>query len=103
MQSSKCAEEFLFRGALYALAARAFGDRSIARLPMPVLYSSVFFSLQHLQYHALELTPPAVTQLVYTFFMGLFFGLVRFHGRSIWPVIGVHMLNNSFMLIRNFG
>ena len=95
------AEEFLFRGALYALAAKVFAAKNLVRIPVAVLYSSVFFSVQHLQYHSFDLNAPAVTQMTYTFVMGIFFGLVRHHGGSIWPAIGIHVVNNSFTILRN--
>ena len=101
MFTGLCAEEFLFRGALYALAAKVFADKKLARIPVAVLYSSVFFSFQHLQYHSFELTAPALTQMTYTFVMGIFFGLVRHHGGSIWPAIAIHLVNNSFTTLRN--
>ena len=102
MLTGLCAEEFLFRGSLYSLAQSAFGNRRLLKLPLPVIYTAAFFSLQHLQYHGFMLTGAAQTQLIYTFAMGIFFGLVRSYGTSIWPVVAVHMLNNVFTLVRNF-
>ena len=36
MFTGLCAEEFLFRGALYALAVKAFADRELSRIPVAV-------------------------------------------------------------------
>lgn len=102
MVTGLCAEEFLFRGSLYALSLKAFGSKEFLKIPIPVIYTALFFSAQHLQYHSFVLTTPAVTQMAYTFVMGIFFGLVRHHGGGIWPPVFVHMLNNSFTLVRNY-
>jgi membrane protease YdiL (CAAX protease family) len=51
MITGLCAEEFLFRGALFGLAQQVFGKRSLLKLPVPVIYSAFFFAAQHIQYH----------------------------------------------------
>ncbi len=101
MVTGLCAEEFLFRGSLYALSIKVFGTKTFLYVPIPVLFTAAFFGAQHFQYHSFVLTTSAMTQVAYTFIMGLAFGLVRHHSGSIWPAIIVHMINNSFTLVQN--
>lgn len=97
------AEEILFRGIIFDLAKAKFKDRMFLSFSFPVLLSSVLFGLQHLSYHAFKLTPASITQVTYTIFMGLVFGLIRESTGRLWPIILFHMMNNVFTVLRNLG
>lgn len=95
------AEEILFRGILYDLCVKVFRDRRILNLSMPVLITSILFGLQHLSYHGFRINAASITQVVYTTVMGIIFANVKESTGRLWPVIVLHMLTNSFTLIRN--
>jgi len=83
-------EELLFRGAIFELSERAFGHGGWA----PVIVSTVFFSLHHLQLHQFQPTPAALAQLAFTVPMGLVFGRIRQLTSSVSPAFVVHVLTN---------
>jgi len=89
------AEEFLFRGALFPVA-RQLGGAWFA-----IFASATFFSLSHFQYHTYHLTPEAITQVAYTFPMGITFGFLRERSDRLWPVIVVHFITNGIGLLRS--
>lgn len=93
------AEELLFRGALQALAERAFPGRRIGPLPFAVLVQAGFFSLSHAQYHAFALGP-SLPQMALTLPMGILFGWVFSLSGSLWPVVLIHLANNALPLAR---
>ncbi len=97
------AEELLFRGAIFQLAHRIHAERARLAAWSSVLASSVFFALQHLQYHGFQWTPAAAVQVGYTFVMGVCFGVVRLRSESIWAPIAVHFINNLFVVLRQAG
>lgn len=84
-------EELLFRGAIFELAQRVF-PRSPAF--MPILISSIFFSLHHFELHHYHATRAALLQVGFTFPMGLVFGALRRDSDSVWPALGLHFLTN---------
>jgi membrane protease YdiL (CAAX protease family) len=84
------AEELLFRGAIFELCERAFARRRWT----PVIVSTVFFSLHHLELHAFRLTEAALAQVAFTVPMGLLWGAFRREAQSIWPGFGLHVLTN---------
>ena len=88
------AEEFLFRGAIFSVAKQLGGAW------FAIFASAIFFSLSHFQYHAYHLTPEAMTQVAYTFPMGIAFGFVRERSDRLWPVIVLHFINNGIGLLR---
>ena len=89
------AEEFLFRGAIFSIAKQLGGAW------FAIFASAIFFSLSHFQYHAYDLTSEAITQVAYTFPMGITFGFVRERSHRLWPVIVVHLINNGIGLMRS--
>lgn len=93
------AEEFLFRGAIYGLVCSLF--ENISGRVVAIGCSALFFGLSHFQYHNFEMTQAAVTQVIYTTGMGIFFGIVRERSERIWPCVLLHLANNSFTLIAN--
>jgi membrane protease YdiL (CAAX protease family) len=97
------AEELLFRGAIFNLANRILAEKPRAAAWSSVLVSSVFFALQHLQYHGFQWTPAATVQVGYTFVMGVCFGVVRQRSESVWAAIAVHFINNLFVVLRQAG
>ena len=97
------AEEILFRGIIFDLTRVAFKARGVLAFSTPVLMSSLLFGLQHLSYHGFQITPASITQVLYTTLMGMVFASIREASGRLWPVVGFHMLNNLFTLIRNFG
>ncbi|HEY1768876.1 MAG TPA: CPBP family intramembrane glutamic endopeptidase [Chthoniobacterales bacterium] len=84
-------EEFLFRGAIFELAKRAFPS---SRAFLPILISSVFFSLHHFELHGYRATPAALLQVGFTFPMGIVFGALRSESGSLWPALILHFFTN---------
>ena len=89
------AEELLFRGAIFSVAKQLRGAW------FAILASAIFFSLSHFQYHAYHLTPEAITQVAYTFPMGIAFGFLRERSDRLWLVAAVHFINNGIGLLRS--
>jgi membrane protease YdiL (CAAX protease family) len=92
-------EELLFRGAVFHLAAGVFHDDSARRLGPAVFASAVLFSVAHAQYHAFRVTGALAAQLLYTLPMGLVYGFVRKHTRSVWPAAGLHFACNAITCV----
>jgi membrane protease YdiL (CAAX protease family) len=84
-------EELLFRGAIFELVQRVF---PVGHAFMPILVSSVFFSLHHFELHHYQATEAALQQVAFTFPMGLVFGVLRSESGSLWPGLAVHFLSN---------
>ena len=84
-------EELLFRGAIFELVKRAFPS---SRALMPILISSVFFSLHHFELHHYRATPAALLQVGFTFPMGIVFGTLRSESGSLWPALVLHFFTN---------
>ena len=91
------AEELLFRGAIYQLTARAWPARRWA----PLVVSSLSYAVSHLQFHGFAATPAALTQIGYTFALGLVLGRLRVATASVWPGVLLHVLNNTLTVARN--
>lgn len=89
------AEELLFRGALFAIATAAFPTGGVA----PIIWTAAFFSMQHLQYHHFRADHHALTQIAYTFPLGLVLGYVRSATLRLWPSVAVHFLNNGIAVL----
>jgi membrane protease YdiL (CAAX protease family) len=94
------AEELLFRGCIYNLAAAALPSKKLWRFSAAALVSSLLFGLQHIAYHRFQLTPASVVQIAYTFVMGLFLASVRESSGRLWPAWAVHTISNVFTLFR---
>lgn len=97
------AEEILFRGIIFDLSTKVFGDKKLLSFSMPVLFSAVVFGLQHLAYHKFEINAASITQVIYTTFTGIVFARIKESTGSLYWVILFHMINNSFTVIRNLG
>ena len=59
----------------------------------------MLFSIQHLQYHHYHVNAQALTQVAYTFPLGLVLGYVRSDTARLMPAIGVHFLNNIIAVL----
>jgi membrane protease YdiL (CAAX protease family) len=84
------AEEAFFRGALFEVGNRLFGERSSITL----VGSSILFSLHHFQLHGYQLNEGSLLQMAFTLPMGLVFGKVRILTKSIWPGYALHFVTN---------
>ncbi|MDQ6625776.1 MAG: CPBP family intramembrane metalloprotease [Verrucomicrobiota bacterium] len=82
-------EELLFRGAIFELTQRVFRSALL-----PVMVSSVFFSLHHFELHHYRAIPAALAQVAFTFPMGVVFGLLRSESDSVWPGLLLHIVTN---------
>lgn len=90
-------EEFLFRGWLLDLFQRVFRNifaPSLPFLPLSVWGQAIAFSLWHIQ--NLGQTSPYLVglQLFYTFFVGIWLGLLRWQTGSLFVAILAHCLLN---------
>jgi membrane protease YdiL (CAAX protease family) len=90
-------EEFLFRGWVTGLLQRLFGNTFssfLPFLPISIWGQALAFSIWHLQ-NIGQISPPLIgLQLFYTFFVGLWLGLIRWQtGRLLLPVL-LHCLLN---------
>gem|GEM_PF-1316628 len=94
------AEELLFRGALQALAERAFPGKRLGPLPLSALVQAGFFSLSHAQYHGYSFGA-ALPQICLTFPMGVLFGWIFSLSGSLWPVALLHLASNLTSLTRS--
>jgi membrane protease YdiL (CAAX protease family) len=95
-------EEAIFRGWYYTLMERLYPRRFFSvTLPLPVsVWASAFaFSIWHLQNAGVE--PPAFVafQMIYTFFIGLWLGFLRWKKDGIWAPILAHALLNLASLV----
>jgi len=78
-------EELLFRGAIYELAARSrLGGRPRA----PILISTAFFALHHLQLHGFALAPAALAPVGFAIPMGIVFGALRAESETLAGIRG---------------
>ena len=89
------AEELLFRGALFALAARTFPTRR----GMPIVWTAALFSAQHLQFYHYHVSAHALVQLGYSFPMGLVLGYIRSASRRVWPAVATHVATNAVTVL----
>jgi hypothetical protein len=100
MLTGLLAEEFLFRGAIYELTKKAFPNLYIWRFSGPVLISSIFFGLQHLGYHHFQINQASISQVIYTFIMGLFFGVLDFEwafaGDPLYDFCSVNYMESTW-------
>ena len=91
-------EELLFRGWLYAIIERVQGPIYATRtnpLPLALWMSSLAFSLWHLQNWGFLGASLTLFQVGYTFFTGLWLGVLRWKSRSLWPAIAAHIVINA--------
>jgi membrane protease YdiL (CAAX protease family) len=65
----------------------------------PVLGTSILFGLHHWQYFGFRLTPFALFQIFYTFFLGLLLAKMREKSKSLYPSLVTHILINYLSLI----
>lgn len=95
-------EEILFRGIVFDLSKKVFGDKKFGSFSIAVIISALLFGIQHLSYHHFAINSASITQLLYTMAMGLVFAQLRETTGTLWSVIVFHMINNSMTLLRNF-
>jgi membrane protease YdiL (CAAX protease family) len=90
-------EEYLFRQWFYRVTQRLWGNRVFTLtnpFPAPVLLSSLAFSLWHLQNLVGATFAMVLFQVVYTFFTGLWLGVLRAETGRISLCIVAHFLIN---------
>lgn len=102
MMTGLIGEEILFRGILFDLSIKVFGEKTFLSFSAPVFWSSILFGFQHLAYHGFALNTASMTQVTYILVMGIVFARIKENTGSLWAVIALHMVSNSFTLIRNF-
>ena len=86
-------EEILFRGVLYDLCRRFLGDRNATDtnpLPIAVWVTSLGFCLWHLQNLSVDAPLLVAFQIFYTFFTGLWLGMLRWKTGKLWLPLGFH-------------
>lgn len=76
-------EEFMFRGYCQTKLS------SLAGPAVAILVSSFLFAVVHLDF----------TQSTLVFFLGIWFGVVSWRCRSIWPAVLCHFFNNAFSVV----
>ncbi|HEY1099518.1 MAG TPA: CPBP family intramembrane glutamic endopeptidase [Myxococcota bacterium] len=93
-------EELLCRalvlGAALAVWPRSSGSTSTLREPA-VIATTIVFSLLHAQYHGFVAGPALYAQLLWTLPTGLALTALAFETRSVWPAVGVHVVNNALV------
>lgn len=101
MGTGLLAEELLFRNVLLGLGTKIFGFRRILKFSIPVWITAALFGVQHLGYHQFSINTASLSQVAYTFVMGLVFGSLRESSGRLWPVILLHLATNVFTVLRN--
>ena len=84
------AEEMLFRGAIFELSQRSWPTAPLA----PIIFSTLLFSLYHLQLHSYRITPFVLLQLAFVLPLGYTLGKIRSLTGSIWPGFVLHVATN---------
>jgi membrane protease YdiL (CAAX protease family) len=90
-------EELLFRGWLTSLLNRLNKNTFLAIAPLVPLSlwgSAIAFSLWHIQNYEQGQLPFLIFQLGYTFFVGIWLGVVKWHTGKLWPCFLAHLLLN---------
>jgi membrane protease YdiL (CAAX protease family) len=82
------AEELIFRGVVFQLAADAVSTRAA------IVITAALFGLSHLAYHDFELTSAAIQQASYTSVIGLLLGWQRQRTGALTLPIATHFLLN---------
>ncbi len=91
-------EEYLFRGWFYGIVSRTHaGKRWSATNPLPVelWMSALAFSLWHLQNWDFAGAPVTLFQVAYTFFVGLWLGVLRWKTKTMTAPILAHFAINA--------
>jgi membrane protease YdiL (CAAX protease family) len=90
-------EELLFRGWLWSIFRAIFKNTFFSLtnpLPSALIFSSLSFSLWHLQNFSHISAPFLIFQLMYTFFTGVWLGYLRWRTGQITSSILAHALIN---------
>jgi len=91
-------EEFLFRGWVYAVVQRTHGKTWLTAtnpLPLALWMSAVAFALWHFQNWAYLGASATLLQVGYTFFTGLWLGVLRWKTKSLWAPMAAHLMINA--------
>lgn len=96
--SAPIGEEILFRKWLYSWLERWYGNKlwpDTNPLPVAVWLSALGFSLWHIQNVGVVSTGSVAWQIFYTFFAGLWLGLLRQRSGRVWPGVIAHVFINA--------
>ena len=94
---SPVAEEWLFRGWLLELLETVFPRQMLTLtnpLPASVVFSSLAFSLWHVQNLGALPTWFVGFQICYSFFLGIWFGFLRLQTGKLWWPVAAHCAVN---------
>ena len=96
-------EELVFRGAMLSVLFLSWRKLSGGSLRSALL-TAALFGASHLIRLAMGQPAPIVGLLVLdSFLAGIFYAAVVFRGRSIWPVVVIHLLLNAYEGARAVG
>lgn len=98
-------EELLFRGWLYRFLDRFAKGASLTvtnPLPVAVWGTALAFSLWHFQNWGVASAPWVIFQILYTFWTGVWLGVLRWRTGSLWVPILAHALINLLAEWRSF-
>jgi membrane protease YdiL (CAAX protease family) len=92
------AEELLVRGLVLDAALGVWPARG--RGPGRGAYvSAAVFALMHLQYHAFRVDTASLSQLAWTFPLGVILGWLGERTKSLWLAAATHAVNNAIVLL----
>jgi len=92
-------EELLTRGVVLGAALRLWPATPGARPGRAALLSALVFALLHHQHHGFRLDGAAWAQVAWTLPLGVLLGWLVEQTRSLWPAVGLHLLNNAIVLL----
>ncbi len=96
-------EELVFRGAMFSVLLLSWRKLSGGPL-MSALLTAALFGASHLIRLTMGQPAPVVGLLVLdSFLAGIFYAAIVFRGRSIWPVVALHLLINAYVGARAVG
>ena len=88
-------EEVLFRGLLWDIVNRWTGDTYFLRLSCTIWLTALTFGVMHLQYHRFQIHLASIVQTMYSFVVGIMFGLIRQRSKSFVSAIFAHITFNA--------
>ncbi|MCL2475041.1 MAG: CPBP family glutamic-type intramembrane protease [Chloroflexi bacterium] len=93
-------EEFLFRGIILNNMLRRWGENKKGII-MAVIWSSLLFGCAHLAnlINNPDILIGTISQLIYTFCIGVFLAAIYIRFKNIWPAVILHAFFNWMALI----